>query len=64
MHDGCEFYVEFYVALIGSCFMVTWIVLKNRFLEVGLMQNRETMTLGMLRAIGLFYFIMCEDLHE
>jgi hypothetical protein len=29
----------------GSCFMVTWTVFKNHPLEVGLMQNRETMAL-------------------
>jgi hypothetical protein len=36
----------------------------NQLLEVGLTQNRETMALRMLTTIGLFNFIMCEDLHE
>ena len=39
-------YVDSYMASIGSCFMVTWIVLKNHLLEVGLTQNWwETMAL-------------------
>jgi hypothetical protein len=46
---------------IGSCFMVTWTIFKNHFLEVGLTQNRETMALWTLTTIVLIYFIMCED---
>ena len=41
--------------------MVTWIILNNHFLEVGLTQNRETMAPRMLTTVDLFYFIMCED---
>ena len=41
----------------GSCFTVTWIMFKNRILEVGLRQNRETMALRMLTTVGSFYFI-------
>ena len=38
---------------------------KNRLLEVGLTQNhRETMALWNPTAVDLFYYIMCEDLHE
>jgi hypothetical protein len=44
--------------------MVTWTKLKNRLLEVGVAQNRETMALRMLTTVGLFYFIMREDLRE
>ena len=45
--------------------MVTWIVFKNHLMEVGLTQNRgETMALRTLTIVGLFYFIMCEDLRE
>jgi hypothetical protein len=35
----------------------------NHLLEVslGLTQNRETMTLQTLTAVGLFYFVMCDD---
>ena len=44
--------------------MVTWIIFKNRFLEIGLTQNWETMSLQMLTTIDLFYFIMHENLHE
>ena len=45
-------------------FMVTWIIFKNHLLEVGLTQNRETIALRTLTTIDLFYFIMCEDLHD
>ena len=44
--------------------MITWTYFKNHLVEVGLAQNWETMALQMLTTIGLFYFIMCEDLHE
>jgi hypothetical protein len=44
--------------------MVTWTILKNHLLEVGLTQNRETMALQMLTTVGFFHFIMCEDPHE
>ena len=61
MQDGCKVYM----ALNGSCFMVTWIVFKNHFLEVGLTQNHwETMALRTLTTVGLFCFIMCEDLRD
>jgi hypothetical protein len=53
-----------YMASNRSCYMVTWTIFKNHLLEVGLTQNRETMALGTLTTIGLFYFIMCDDLHE
>ena len=33
-------------------------------LEVGLTQNQETMALQTLATGDLFYFIMCEGLHE
>ena len=44
--------------------MVTWIVFETHLLEVGLTQNREMMALQTLTSIALFYFIMCEDIHE
>ena len=56
--------VDSYVASNGSCFMVTWTILKNRLLEVGLTQNRETMAVWALTTVGLFYFIMHKDLHN
>jgi hypothetical protein len=56
--------MDSYMASNGSCFMVTWIIFKNHLLEVGLTQNRETMILWTLTTVDLFYFIMCEDLHE
>ena len=42
----------------GSCFMVTWTILKNRLLEVGLPQNCKTMALQTLTIVDSFYFIM------
>ena len=45
-------------------FMVTWIIVKNHLLEVGMTRNRETMALRPLTTVGLFYCIMREDLHE
>ena len=63
--DGCEVFMEdSSMALNGSCFMVAWTIFQNHLLEVDLTQNQETMALRMLTTIGLFYFIMCEDLHE
>ena len=40
------------------------IIFKNHLLEVDRAHNWETMTLQTLTTIGLFYFIMCEDLGE
>jgi hypothetical protein len=51
-------------ASIGSCFMVTWTIFRNHLLEVGLIENRETMALRPLKTIDSFYFIMFEDLQE
>ena len=65
MQDGFKVDMDSYMALNGSCFMVTWIIFKNHLLEVGLTQNHwETMALQTLTTIGLFYFIVCEDPHE
>ena len=44
--------------------MVTWTIFKNHLLEVGLTQNRETMTLRTLTTVDLFYFIVRENPHE
>ena len=63
MQDGFKVYMDSYMASNGSCFVVTWTILKNRLLEVGVIQNRETMALRTLTTVGLFYFIMCEDPH-
>ena len=60
MQDGCKVYM----ALNGSCFMVTWTIFKNRLFEVGPTHNWETMALRTLTTVDLLYFIMCEDLHE
>ena len=63
--DGRKVYMDSYTASNGSCFMVTWIIFKNRLLKLGLTQNRETMALRTLTTVDLFYFfIMCENLHE
>ena len=56
-------WMDSYMASNGSCFMVTWTIFKNHLLEVGLTQNRETMALWMLTTVGLFYFIISEELH-
>ena len=40
--------------------MVTWTILKNHFLEVGLTQNRETMTIRTLTTVELLYSIIRE----
>ena len=64
MQDACNFYMDSYMTLNGSCFMVTWTIFKNHLLEVGPTQNRETMTLRTLTTVDLFYIIMCEDPHE
>jgi hypothetical protein len=61
MQDGCQVYMDFYVASSESCFMVTWAIFKNHLLEVGLTQNREIMVLRMLTTIDLFYVNRCED---
>ena len=64
MQDGCKVHMGSYMASNGLCFVVTWTIQKNHLLEVGLTQNRETVTLQTLTTIGVFYFIMCEDPHE
>jgi hypothetical protein len=64
MQDGCKVYMHSYMASNGLCFMITRTIFKNHLLEVGLTQNQETMALRTLTTIGLFYSIMCEDLHE
>ena len=60
MQDGCKVYMDASVATNGSCFMVTWIVIKNDLSKVGLTQNQETMALRMLPTIGSFHFIMVQ----
>ena len=57
MQDRCKVYMDSYMALNGSCFMVTWTLFKNHFLEIGLTQIRETMALWMLTTVDLFYFM-------
>ena len=64
MQDGCKVYMDSYVASNGSCLMVTWTIIKDHLLEVGLTQNRETTALRTLTTVGLFYFIMCDHPHE
>ena len=62
MQDGCKVYMDSYMA---SCFMVTWTIFKNHLVEVGRPENHwETMALRTLTIIGLFYFIVCEDMCE
>ena len=62
MRDGCEVYVDSYVASNGSCFMVTWSIFKNHLLEVGLTQNRRSWHFGRSQpVIYSILLIMCED---
>ena len=61
MQDRCKVYMDSYVALNGSCFMVTWIVFMIHLLEEGLTQNREIVALWNFTTVGLLYFITCED---
>ena len=60
MQDGCKVYMDSYMALNGSCLMVTWTILKTHLLEVCLTQNEETMALRTLTTVDVFYFIMLE----
>ena len=64
MQDGCKVHMDSCMASSELRFMVTWTIFKNHFLEVGLTQNLETMTLRMLTTVDLFYCMMCEDSHE
>jgi hypothetical protein len=64
MQDGCNVYMDYYMASNGSYFMVTRIIFKNHLLEVGLTQNWKSMTLRTLTTVDLFYFTMREDPHE
>ena len=65
MQDGWKVYMDSYMASNGSCFLVTWTIVKTYLLKVGLTQNhRETMAFRMLTIVDFFYFIMCAYLHE
>jgi hypothetical protein len=48
----------------GSRFAVTWTIFQYHLLEVGLIQNRETMALRTLTTVDIFYFIMRKDPHK
>jgi hypothetical protein len=41
--------------------MVTLIIFENHLAAVGLIENKETMTLQNLTTVDLFYSILCED---
>ena len=64
MLDGCEVYMGSYVASNGLHFRVTWTIVQNHLLEVGLTQNRETVTLRTFTTVGKSCFIVCENSHE
>jgi hypothetical protein len=64
MQDGCEVYVDSYMALNRACFMLTWTIFQNHLLDVGLTQNRQTIALRTLTTVDIFYYIMCENPHE
>ena len=42
MQDGCKVYMDSYMASNGSCFMVTWTILKTHLVEVSPTQHRKT----------------------
>ena len=56
MQDGCNVYTDSYMASIGSCFLVTQFIFKNRLLEVGLTQNWETLASPNAHNRGLLLF--------
>ena len=56
MQDRCKVYMGSLMASNGSCFLVTWIIFKNHLLEVGPIQNRESISLQNLITIDLLYF--------
>ena len=58
--DGCKVYMT----SNGSCSIMTWTNFKSHLMQVGLAQNRETMALGTLTTVDLFYLNTCEDPHE
>ena len=57
MHYGCKVYMESYVASNGSCFLVTWTILKNDLSEVGLTQTGRPWYSQ--RSQLLIYFLLC-----
>jgi hypothetical protein len=64
MQDGCEVYMDSYIASNESCFMVIWTIFKNHLLEVGLTQTWETIALQTLTTVDVFYYIMHKDPRE
>ena len=40
MQDGWKVYMNFYMRSNGSCFMVTWTIFINHFLEVDLANTK------------------------
>ena len=56
MQDGCQVYMDSYMASSGPCFMVTWTIFKNYLLEIGLKQNRETMAIQNPTTVDLFFY--------
>ena len=64
VQDGCKIFMDSYMALNGPRFTVTWTIVKNHLLEVGLPQNRETTALWMLTNVDILCFIICKDPHE
>jgi hypothetical protein len=51
--------MDSYLASNGACDMVTWIVFKHHFLEVGPTQNWEAMALRMLATVDLLCLLPC-----
>ena len=45
MQHGSKVYLDSYMASNESCFMINWTIFINHLLEVGQIQNQETMAL-------------------
>ena len=57
-------YMDAYMASIGSCFMVMWIIFKKHLLEVGLTQNQKAMTLRNVPNVDLLYLSCVQTPHK
>ena len=54
MQYECKVYMNSYMTSNGSCFMVTWTILKNHLFNIIFAQNWETMALQKLMTVDLF----------
>ena len=54
MQNGYNVYMDSFMALNGSRFMIIWIIFKNHLLKINLTQNQETMALWALTTVGFY----------